>query len=136
MDTSTIDKQVKTKQAYSILLIENDPELRKVMKISLEQCGMRVTAVSKSFNVLKVLEDDIPDFFLVDFDFPGADPGKLIQVFRELKKDSRGFAMVTTTSRPDDNWRRRYQPDAVIYKPFDLRHLQRRISALTKTIAG
>jgi DNA-binding response OmpR family regulator len=135
MDIKTENKNVKTRDTYSILLIENDPELRKVMKISLEQNGMKVTAVSKPANAINYLEQEIPDFFMVDFEMNGGNPGELIKTFRKTAEDKGGITLLTTTCRPDDDWRQKYQPDVVIYKPFDLRQLQRRIAALSKTIS-
>lgn len=117
------DKQIK------ILLMERDPELRKVMKITLEQNGLKVIAVERLSIALKVLEQRDFDLFLVDFDLADGDPGKLIEVFRRNKQD-KGAVLLTTTSRPDDHWRRKFKPDAVVYKPFDIRHLYRRILSL------
>lgn len=127
--TDTRELRISPENPIEILLIEHDPELRKVMKITLEQNGLRVVAVERFANALQVLEQGDPDLFLVDFDLVDGDPGKLIEVFRRNKQD-KGAVLLTTTSRPDDHWRRTYQPDAVVYKPFDVRHLYRRILSL------
>jgi two-component system KDP operon response regulator KdpE len=127
--TDTKKPKVTPEKKLSILLIEHDPELRKVIKLTLEQNGMKVVTVERFSNALQVLEQGDPDLFLVDFDLTDGDPGELIEQFRRTKED-RGAVMLTTTSRPDDHWRRTYQPDAVVYKPFDIRHLYKRILAL------
>lgn len=127
--TDTKKPLISPEKQISILLIEHDPELRKVMKLTLEQNGLRVKAVERFANALQVLEQGDPDLFLVDFDLSDGDPGELIELFRRNKED-KGAVLLTTTSRPDDHWRRTYQPDAVVYKPFDVRHLYRRILAL------
>lgn len=127
--TDTKKPKISPKKPINILLIEHDSELRKVMKITLEQNGLNVIAVEHFGNALQILEQGDPDLFLVDFDLADGDPGKLIEVFRR-NKENRGAVLLTTTSRPDDHWRRTYRPDAVLYKPFDVRHLYRRILSL------
>ena len=127
--TETRKPRISPENPIEILLIEHDPQLRKVMKISLEQNGLRVVAVERFSKALQVLEQGDPDLFLVDFDLADGDPGKLIEVFRRNKRD-KGAVLLTTTIRPDDHWRRTYRPDAVVYKPFDVRHLYRRIQSL------
>ena len=133
--TDTKKPMISPKKSIKILLIEHDPELRKVMKITLEQNGLNVMAVECFANALQILERGDPDLFLVDFDLADGDPGKLIEIFRQNTKDS-GAVLLTTTSRPDDHWRRTYRPDAVVYKPFDVRHLYRRILSLKSEFAA
>jgi DNA-binding response OmpR family regulator len=114
-----------------VLIIEHDPELRKVMEISLKQAGVEVESVSQYANALYVMEQKPPDVFIVDVDLRDGKPGKLIHVFRECRKPKTGIVLVSTSDRLEDDWRRKYKPDSVIYKPFDIRYLIRLIGELT-----
>ncbi|MCJ7702720.1 MAG: response regulator, partial [Anaerolineales bacterium] len=73
-----------------VLLIEHDPELRKIMEISLEQAGVRVEAVSRYANALQILQQEPPDVFVIDFDLMKGDPGKLITAYRQNPEDNVG----------------------------------------------
>jgi DNA-binding response OmpR family regulator len=115
-----------------VLIIEHDPALRKVMLISLEQAGMKVKAVSRYANALEFLQQESPDIFIMDLDMRGGDLEKLISVYRKHLDSDQSTVMVLTANRLKDDWRRKHQPDAVIYKPFDIRYLIRKIDNLTK----
>ncbi len=115
-----------------VLIIEHDPALRKIMEISLEQAGVRVEAVSRYANALQILQQEPPKVFIVDFDLRDGDPGRLITAYRQHPKGNDGTVMVSTAHRLEDEWRREHRPDSVIYKPFDIRYLIRKIFLLTK----
>jgi two-component system phosphate regulon response regulator OmpR len=115
-----------------VLIIEHDPALRKAMQISLEQVGVSVEAVSKYTNALQILQQTLPEVFILDIDLRDGDPGRLISAYREHRNRDNGTVMVSTANRLEDKWRREYRPDTVIYKPFDMRYLIRKICLLTK----
>jgi DNA-binding response OmpR family regulator len=110
-----------------VLIIEHDPELRKIMEISLDQAGVKVEAVSRVANALQILQEEQPDVFVIDCDLGKGGPEKLISSYRKNQKDNVGTVIVSTTNRLKDSWRREYKPDSVIYKPFDIRYLVRSI---------
>ena len=116
-------------QAY-ILLMEKDPELRKIMRISLEQVGHKVVTEHKFANVTQTLQKEPPEVFVVDFDLRQGDPGRLMATYRQHMKGNRGAVIVLTSERLEDDWRQKHQPDSVIYKPFDIRFFLRLIKAI------
>lgn len=113
-----------------ILLIEHDAELRQIMELSLQQAGLVVVAVSRYANALQLLNQKPPEIFIIDFDLRDGDPGELIAAYCQDSSFSAGTVVVTTTERLKDEWRRAHQPDAVVYKPFDMRYLIRLIRML------
>jgi len=115
-----------------VLIIEHDPELRKIMELSLEQTGAKVTGVGRFANALHILQEKPPDVFVVDFDLQDGDPGNLIDTFRECSSNHKSPVMVSTANRLEDEWRRKHKPDSVIYKPFDIRYLIRLVTLLLK----
>ncbi len=119
-----------------VLIIEHDPALRKIMELSLRQAGLEVRSISRYANALQILAQKIPDIFIVDFDLRDGDPGKLIAAYRRQSKLSGNSLVVSTAERLKDEWRRKHQPDAVLYKPFDIRHLIRLISVYAHEKAG
>jgi DNA-binding response OmpR family regulator len=115
-----------------VLIIEHDQELRKVMEVSLAQAGVKVKTVKGFANALQIMQIKSPDVFILDFNLQKADLGNLITAFRQNQKDNSGAVMISTANRLEDDWRRKYKPDSVIYKPFDIRYLIRLILLLVQ----
>jgi DNA-binding response OmpR family regulator len=113
-----------------VLVIEHDSALRKIMEISLEQAGVSVEAVSKYANALEILQKDPPEVFILDYDLRDGDPGKLITAYRKHPNGHDGTVMVSTAHRLEDKWRQENRPNSVIYKPFDMRYLVRKILSI------
>lgn len=109
----------------SILLIETNPDLRRVISLSLQQQGFRILEVIDVAQAYEILKKKSPELLILELDIPNGNNGALIEAYRRcLEQDTgNGKVILTTTLRPGDAWRRRYKPDAVIYKPFDVRRL-------------
>lgn len=112
----------------TVLIYETESSLRKVMAASLEQFGLTTLQAADADAARQHMERSSPDLFVVELDHPGGENGQLIDAYR---RESRGGAVVlTTTERPAELWRRRYQPEAVVYKPFDVRYLCSKVRGL------
>lgn len=107
----------------SILLIESDPDLRKVITLSLRQEGYDILDAGDVTQAYDFMQDRPPEILILELDFPHGNNGALIEAYRGSHNPSTGRVVLTTTQRPGDEWRKKYQPDAVIYKPFDVRQL-------------
>jgi DNA-binding response OmpR family regulator len=109
----------------SILLVESDLDLRRVMTLSLQQVGFKVFDTSNMSNAYQTLNDVTPEILILELDIPHGNNGALIETYRKYceQDPGKGTVILTTTLRPADAWRNRYQPDSVIYKPFDVRGL-------------
>lgn len=112
----------------TVLLYERETSLRKVVAASLTQMGLRIVEAGSARAAWQKLESEQPDLFVLELDHPAGENGALIDAYREM--DGEGAVVLTTTQRPNDGWRQRYQPEAVIYKPYDVRFLCNRISGL------
>jgi DNA-binding response OmpR family regulator len=109
----------------TILLIESDPDLRKVITLSLRQEGFDILEVGDVAQAYGFMLDEPPEILILELDFPDGTNGALIEAYRRIsdRDPANGKVVLTTTLRPGDAWRQKYQPDAVIYKPFDVRQL-------------
>ena len=116
--------------APSVLLFEKDGGLRKSIFLTLRQQGFEVQEAADATGVRQILEKENPDLFVIDQDSSDGDAGALIDMFRERSPAGCQAVVVTTTQRVDDDWRKEYQPDIVVYKPFDIRFLYRNILKL------
>jgi DNA-binding response OmpR family regulator len=111
-----------------VLLLESEPSLRKVVAASLKQTGLRIIEAEDADSARMRLEEESPDLFVLELDHPAGEHGALIDAFRQQCDE--GAVVLTTTERPREGWRHRYQPEAIVYKPYDVRLLSRRIRRL------
>jgi two-component system OmpR family response regulator len=114
-----------------LLLLERDPGLRKSVKLTLEQDGLDVWDVKDERDAQAILAKKSPDVLVLDHENLAEHLGELIVLYRENCEAEEGIVLITTARRIDDSWRLRYRPDLVVYKPFDVRFLCRRIQSLT-----
>jgi DNA-binding NtrC family response regulator len=120
--------QVAEPMHKTILLYERDRQLRRVISASLESQGWRVLQASNIEFATQLLQREIPDLLLIEFCEIEEQEGRLIAHFRaEKAPGSLSPVLVTTIDRPTKEWIQEHQPDLVIYKPYDVRHLQNSI---------
>lgn len=122
------DRKVGGSMSATVLLFETETSLRKVVAASLKQLGLRIVEAEDAETARRKLEAEQPDLFVLELDHPSGENGSLIDAYRRQSDD--GAVLLTTTERPSELWRQRYQPEAIVYKPFDVRYLCQRIDHL------
>ena len=113
----------------TVLLVEPDHQLRRVIAASLEQQGLRVLQASDTGIAIRLLEQEDPELLILDHN-PSTSTERLVHAYldRDEKLEERSRPIVVTTlDRPDKHWLQEIKPNAVIYKPFDVRYLFRRV---------
>src|SRR5207249_2451703 len=91
-----------------ILVVEDEPDTRESVALSLELCGGRVTAVASAVAALEVLDRDLPDVMLCDIGMPGIDGYALIREVRARGADDGGripAVALTAYARDEDRSR-------------------------------
>lgn len=117
-------------RSTDLLLLEHDPGLRKSVRLTLERAGVTVWEAPDEDAARALLETRAPDILVLDHENMAEQLGELIEQYRGAVENSEGLVLITTGRRINDVWRRRYRPDGVVYKPFDVRFLCRRIQSL------
>jgi DNA-binding response OmpR family regulator len=122
------EKQAEVSPTGTILLVEPDHQLRRVIAASLEQQGLRVLQASDTRFALSLLEREDPELLILDLR-PSDSIDRLVEVYLddEIDDAKNRPILITTLDRPDKRWLQEIKPDAVIYKPFDVRYLYRRV---------
>lgn len=115
----------------TVLLIEPDHQLRRVIAATLEQKGLRVLQASDSGFAIRLLEREDPELMILDLN-PSVATDQLIEAFLDeddnIPADGKSRPiLITTLDRPDKQQLQEINPEAVIYKPFDVRYLYRRV---------
>jgi two-component system phosphate regulon response regulator PhoB len=117
-----------------ILVIEDEPDLQKVLAFNLKQAGHQVTSALKGREGLDLARAERPDLVLLDLmlpDLPGTD------ICKALRRDPRAKAMaiVILTAKGEEIDRVvgfELGADDYLVKPFSVRELMLRIEAVLR----
>ena len=118
--------------AQSVLLVEPDSDLRRVIAASLENKGWQVLQASNQQSARRLMAHSQPEVLITEVSAVAdaqSSSSNLIEIFRQ-RAPQEHFVLVTTSHRPPRTWRETHRPDGVVYKPFDVRHLCRRVQSL------
>ena len=121
---------MEKKKASTVLLVESDEGLRRVITASLERLGLRVIEADTPSTALRIITTMEIDLLIVEHDFPDGNNCKLITAFCQQNPKHHDAVVVTTTQRPSGEFRREVKPGATIYKPFDIRRLCKLINSI------
>ena len=88
-----------------VLVVDDEMDAREPLRQVLEGAGAEVLAVSSVDEVLKVLEQQVPDVIVSDIAMPGRDGYALIQTIRSLSRERGGgipaIALTAYASKQD-----------------------------------
>ena len=113
----------------SILLVEDDPDIRDLVATLLEMAGYEPTICSSAEAALEQLREQPFDLVLTDYALPRRTGGWLLEQARaEGLLDATAALVVTAHPNPTD-----LDGYEVIAKPFDLDHL---VTRITQRLSG
>lgn len=117
----------------TILVIEDEPELARVLRSYLEKAGYNVLTALRGDTGLNAWEDKHPDLVILDLNLPGMDG---LDVARHIRKDpSRHTPIIMLTARADESDELiglELGADDYIPKPFSPRIIIARVNALLR----
>jgi len=122
----------------TILLVEDDPDIRHLVSYKLTRGGFDVIAVADGPTALRAARQHPPDLVLLDVRMPRMSG---LEVCRELRAGPLGLTvpiiMLTARSRPQD-LEQGYAAGATDYivKPFSPRDLLHRVETALARVAG
>jgi PAS domain S-box-containing protein len=110
-----------------ILVVDDEPDTRELLKKGLEYCGATVRLANSASDALAKLEKDLPDILISDIGMPGTDGYDLIRQVRNLPNEkSRKVAAIALTAytRVEDRLQAlRAGYDMHVPKPVELTEL-------------
>src|SRR6185437_12637674 len=115
-----------------VLLVEDEDQLRRVMKDLLEREGYTVAEASDGVQALDQVDRLGPDIIILDLNLPGLDGYGVLAQLRS-RPATRGIPVVVLTAKGDeDNEVRVFElgADDFITKPFRARSLSARLEAV------
>jgi len=120
------------RQGTKVLLVEDEEQLRRVMKDLLEREGYIVSEARDGVQALDQVDRHAPDIVVLDLNLPGLDGYSVLQQLRS-RPATRGIPVMVLTAKGDeDNEVRVFElgADDFITKPFRARALSARLEAV------
>jgi len=82
----------------TILLVEDDNDLREVVRITLERPTIHILEAPDGPSALKLARETIPDLILLDWMMPGMEGLEVVEVLRR-DPDTAGIPIIMVTAR-------------------------------------
>lgn len=114
-----------------ILLVDDDPNIRRLVELYLKKEGFEVVTVARGDEAVSAYKSANPNLILLDIMLPGIDGW---QVCREIRKES-NVPIIMLTAK-DETFDKvlglELGADDYVAKPFDMKELVARIKAVTR----
>jgi len=119
-------------QGACVLLVEDEEQLRRVMKDLLQREGYRVAEARDGVQALDEVDRFAPDVIILDLNLPGLDGYGVLSQLRSRPATREIPVMVLTAKGDEDNEVRVFElgADDFVTKPFRARALTARIEAV------
>jgi DNA-binding response OmpR family regulator len=127
--------RVRINPMTKILIIEDEPQIVRTLRLYLEQAGYSTAAVYDGAGALPAFRQERPDLVLLDLNLPGQDG---IDVCRALRRIS-AVPIIMVTARSDETDRLiglELGADDYVVKPFSPREVVARVRAVLRRVAG
>jgi two-component system OmpR family response regulator len=122
-----------TQRRRTILLVDDDPDIRRMAALSLERIGgFEVSVVASGDEAIARATREPPDLLLLDVSMPGIDGPATFAALRRHAATERVPVVFFTATSSDDEVSRLLALGAigVVSKPFDLMDLPVRIRGM------
>jgi len=120
--------------AMKVMIVEDEAEIREILKVLLEEEGFAVVALDSAMNLVDELKRNSPDLLLLDQVLPGKSGVDAVREVRGIDRfASLPIIMVTGLSGEDDKVAALdIGADDYVTKPFYPKELAARIKALAR----
>jgi DNA-binding response OmpR family regulator len=119
-------------QGACVLLVEDEEQLRRVMKDLLQREGYTVAEARDGIQALDAVDRHAPDVIILDLNLPGLDGYGVLAQLRSRPATKEIPVMVLTAKGDEDNEVRVFElgADDFVTKPFRARSLTARLEAV------
>ncbi len=106
----------------TILVLDDDPDVRRLVTLTLSRRGHRVLQAASTGEALAAVARDTPDLLVVDLMLPERDGEEFLEACRE-QLARRPPVVLLTASAARKDVARRVEAEAALAKPFELSEL-------------
>ncbi len=120
----------------TILVVEDEPVLRKLLRYFLAREGYEVRTAGESLQVFEALQEQRPHVVLLDIRLPGING---LEFLRHIRRTAPEIIIFIISGVLDEATRMQALAMGAIEcleKPLDFRHLQQRLAAASAIAAG
>jgi CheY-like chemotaxis protein len=115
----------------TILLVDDDPEVRSAIRTALETKGYQVLTAVDGNQALAMAERDAPDLVVVDMVMPGKSGFLVLEIIKSRQPDHPRVIMITANEGPRHQaYAEALGVDDYIRKPFPLERLLNSVQRL------
>ena len=120
--------------ATSVLIVEDEPEIREMLNFSLTRAGFTVIEAATGEMALQRLDTDLPDILIVDWMLPGMSGVELAKRIRRDELTSALPLLMLTARNEETDVLKSFESgiDDYMSKPFSPKELVARIKALLR----
>ncbi|AGA91974.1 phosphate regulon transcriptional regulatory protein PhoB [Thioflavicoccus mobilis 8321] len=118
----------------TILIVDDEPDIREVIRFTLEEAGFQVLEAGHADEARKLLTNEEPDLLLLDWMLPGRSGLELAQQLKQNSK-SRNLPVIMVSARGEEEDRIKglnTGADDYVSKPFSPRELVARVNAVLR----
>ncbi len=121
--------------AIQVLLVEDDPSVRRILALQLETRGFAVRTAADGAEGFRALQEALPDCVVLDLMMPVMDGFELLKRIRSLGRTANLPVLILTASEDEKHRLRtqQYLADAYVSKPYELERVVTMINRLAKT---
>jgi two-component system KDP operon response regulator KdpE len=115
----------------SILLVDDDPQLIRLVRANLEPAGYKVLVALEARSAFELIDAEMPDIIVLDIMLPEIDGYELCQRIREFS----AVPIIMLTAKVEDSDKVRglkLGADDYVTKPFNVQELLARIEAVLR----
>ncbi len=91
------DRPLRTRNSWTILVIDDEPDVRDVMAISLEDAGYKTLSAANGESGLKLLASHKPQILITDIKMPGMSGLEVLKQARHIRPETQ---VIVTTGLP------------------------------------
>jgi len=116
----------------TILVLDDDPSVRHMLRVLLEQDGHTVIAVGDVRSALGQCKVQLPDLMVVDLMLPIEDGEMFLREFQRRWRQAEVPVIVLSASTARNDIARRLHVEATLPKPFFAEDLRELVKTLTR----
>lgn len=138
-DKRSVHKEMREAPAANpyrrpILLVEDDPDIRETLRMTLGR-NYEVVGASSGNRILELLDGYEPVLVILDVNLPGKDGFELCRIIRSSPRHRHLPVLFLTVLRDDESFVKslRAEADGYLNKPFEAKELETTVERLIRS---